>query len=104
MNHCGKYVVAVADAPKPIGPYSQAVKANGFLFVSGQIPIDLATGDLIQGDVADQARQDLRHISAILAAAGVTLHHVVRTTIYLIDMADFPKVNAVYSEFFTDEF
>ena len=87
-------------APAPIGPYSQAVRAGAFLFCSGQIPIDPATGKLVEGDVAAQARRVMENIAALLAAAGAGFDQVVKTTIYLVDMADFAAVNAVYGERF----
>lgn len=100
----GKVVVDVTSAPKPVGPYSQAVKANGFLFLAGQIPLDVKTGNLIEGDVTDQARLVLQHIDAILSAAGSNLLRVVKATIFLVDLNDFAAVNAVYGEFFKQDF
>jgi 2-iminobutanoate/2-iminopropanoate deaminase len=88
-------------APAPIGPYNQAVRAGGFVFCSGQIPLDPATGELVEGDVAAQTRQVLRNVEAVLAAAGATFAQVVKTTIFLTDMNDFAAVNAVYGERFT---
>jgi 2-iminobutanoate/2-iminopropanoate deaminase len=87
-------------APKAIGPYSQAIVANGFVFASGQIPIDPATGELVAGPIEDQARQVLRNMTALLEAAGTSLAKVVKTTVYLKDMNDFSRMNAVYGEFF----
>jgi 2-iminobutanoate/2-iminopropanoate deaminase len=81
---------------KAIGPYSAAMEAGGFVFVSGQTPLDSATGKLIEGDIAAQARQSLENLKTVLAAAGLTFAHVVKTTIFLTDMGDFAAVNAVY--------
>jgi 2-iminobutanoate/2-iminopropanoate deaminase len=94
--------IQTSAAPAPIGPYSQAILAAGFLFCSGQIPIDPATGDLVPGDVASQTRQVMRNISAVLEAASAGFDRVVKTTIFLIDMNDFAGVNAVYGEYFTE--
>lgn len=95
-----KKVIKTADAPQAIGPYSQAVEAGGFLFVSGQIPIDPKSGALVQADIKAQARLVLENAKALLAAAGYDLAHVVKTTIYLKDMADFSAVNEVYGAYF----
>jgi 2-iminobutanoate/2-iminopropanoate deaminase len=94
-----KEFIETKDAPSPIGPYSQAVRANGFLFVSGQIPIDPATGNIVDGDVECQARQVMKNLTAILTAAGSGLDKVVRTTVFLADMDDFPRFNQIYAEF-----
>ena len=90
-------------APAPVGPYSQAVEHDGWIFASGQIPLDPASGELVGGEIEDQARQVLTNLRAVLEAAGAELHDVVRTTIYLIDLSHFPRVNAVYAEYFTGE-
>ncbi len=87
-------------APAPIGPYSQAVRAGALLFCSGQIPIDPATGELVPGDVAAQSLQVMKNLEAVLEAAGLRFANVVKTTIFLVDMADFGAVNAVYGEAF----
>ena len=87
-------------APAAIGPYSQAMIANGFLFTAGQIPLDPVSGDIIAGDVVAQARQVFSNLEAILTEAGCTWQDVVKTTVYLQDMADFPRVNEVYAEAF----
>lgn len=88
-------------APKAIGPYSQAIKANGMVFVSGQIPVDPATGELLADrPAAVQAQRVLTNLQAVLAAAGTDMAHVVRTTVFLKDMADFAAVNEVYASFF----
>ena len=92
--------VLSAHAPAPVGPYSQAIRSGGFIFCSGQIPLDPATGDLVPGDVGAQTHQVMKNISAVLAAADATFENVVKTTIFLLDMADFAAVNAVYGERF----
>jgi len=92
-----------ASAPEPVGPYSQAVEHDGWLFLSGQIPLDPATGALVDGNIEAQTGQVLANLRSVLEAAGLGLDHVVRTTIYLTDLADFPRVNAVYAERFTTE-
>jgi 2-iminobutanoate/2-iminopropanoate deaminase len=94
--------VSSEQAPKAIGPYSQAIRAGDFLFLSGQIPLDPATGQLVPGDVAAQTRQVLDNLRAVLAAAGLSVDAVVRTTIYLVDLGDFAVVNEVYSSYFAD--
>ena len=93
--------ITTAAAPAAIGPYSQAIRAGDFLFVSGQIPLDPATGSLVQGDVKVQARRVLDNLAAILSAAGASMAAVVKTTVYLADMADFPAMNDVYAGFFS---
>lgn len=95
--------VATDEAPQPIGPYSQGVVAGGFLFVSGQVPIDPATGELIQGDIALQTEQVMKNLLAILRRARMGPEHVVKTTIYLADMGDFARVNEVYGRHFAKE-
>jgi 2-iminobutanoate/2-iminopropanoate deaminase len=92
--------IATSAAPGAIGPYSQAVRAGGFLFVSGQIPLDPATGRLVEGDVSAQTRQVMRNLEAILREAGASFADVVRSTIYLADLADFAAVNEVYGACF----
>lgn len=93
-------VVSTSDAPAAIGPYSQAIVANGIVFCSGQIPLDPATGALVEGDIAAEARQSLANLFAVLRAAGSSPQQVVRTTIFLTSMSDFSAVNAVYAEAF----
>jgi reactive intermediate/imine deaminase len=88
--------VFTPDAPRPIGPYNQAVRSGDLIFCSGQIAIDPATGKLIEGDVEAQTRRVLDNLAAVLAAAGARFENVVKTTIYLVDMADFAAVNALY--------
>jgi 2-iminobutanoate/2-iminopropanoate deaminase len=97
----GREAVSTPSAPAAIGPYSQAIKAGPLLFVSGQIPIDPATGNLVEGDIAAQTHRVFTNLTAILEAAGATLDHVVRTTVYLADMNDFAAMNAVYGTYFS---
>ena len=94
-------VISTKDAPKAIGPYSQAVKANGFIFVSGQIAIDPATQQVIAGDVGAQTDRVLRNLSEILEAAGSGLGKVVRTTVFLKNMGEFTAMNEVYAKYFS---
>ncbi len=94
-------VVSTKDAPQAIGPYSQAIKANGMVFISGQIAIDPAVGQVINGDVAAQTERVLKNLSNILRAAGSGLEKVVRTTVFLKSMNDFATMNEVYAKFFT---
>jgi reactive intermediate/imine deaminase len=96
-----RQVVATEHAPKAIGPYSQAIIANGFVYCSGQGPIDPATGKLVEGDIAAQTTQVLKNLSALLQAAGTSLENVVKTTVFLHNIADFQAMNKVYSTFFT---
>jgi len=92
--------VSTESAPKAIGPYSQAVRAGGLLFVSGQVPLDPATGQIVSGDIAAQTHQVFRNIGEILAAGGASFDHVVRTTVFLADMNDFAAMNDVYGTYF----
>ncbi len=94
-------VISTKDAPQAIGPYSQAIRANGFVFISGQVCIDPATQQLITGDVAAQTERVLHNLSAILTAAGSSLHKVVRTTVFLKNMGDFAAMNEVYGRHFS---
>ena len=89
--------IQTKDAPSAIGPYSQGVVAGGFLFTAGQIALDPATGEVVAGDVGTQATRVLQNLTAVLAAAGATWNDVVKTTVFLLDMNDFAKVNEVYS-------
>ena len=89
-------------APAAIGPYSQAIRAGGFVFVSGQIPIDPATGEFVKGGVAEQTEQVLKNLGAVLQAAGSGLDKVVKTTVFLADMKEFAQMNEVYAKFFTE--
>jgi 2-iminobutanoate/2-iminopropanoate deaminase len=95
-----KDIIATDRAPRAIGPYSQAVRAGNFLFASGQIPIDPATGEFIAGGIAEQTEQVLKNLTAVFAAAGVEMYQVVKTTVFLADMDDFTAMNEVYGRFF----
>lgn len=97
-----KKIIATTNAPGAIGPYSQAVDCGAFLITSGQVPIDPTTGEFVPGGIAEQTRQSLTNVKAILEAAGLTMDHVVKTTVFLQDMGDFAAMNAVYAEFFTE--
>ena len=93
--------VTTSAAPAPVGPYNQAVLAGGWLYCSGQIPLDPQTGAMVgDGDVASETRQVLKNLTAVLEAAGATAQHVVRTTVFLTDLADFQTVNEIYAEVF----
>lgn len=92
------------NAPAAIGPYSQAIEVNGFIFASGQIPIDPTTGEFVEGGIKEQTRQSLLNAKSILIAAGTDLNRVVKTTVYLSDMANFAAMNEVYSSFFEQPF
>jgi 2-iminobutanoate/2-iminopropanoate deaminase len=98
-----KEIIATEKGPKAIGPYSQAVKANGFIFTAGQIPFDPATGQLLEGDVARQTARVLENLKAIVEAAGSSLDRVVKATVYLKDMNDFASMNEVYARYFPKE-
>lgn len=98
-----KEVIYTDKAPKPIGPYSQAIKVGSWLFLSGQIPIDPRSGDIVEGDIEVQTRRVLENIKAILENAGFTLGDIVKVTVYLVDLNDFPRFNKVYSEYFKDK-
>ena len=101
MSTTTHQAVTTADAPAPVGPYNQAVQAGGWLYCSGQIPLDPATGEMVGGgDVEAETRQVLRNLKAVLNAAGTESSKVVRTTVYLVDLADFQEVNAIYAEIF----
>ncbi|RDV39735.1 RidA family protein [Bradymonadaceae bacterium TMQ3] len=97
-----KIIVRTENAPQAIGPYSQAVGYNGLYFVSGQIALDPATGELVEGGVEIQTRQVMANLEAVLAAAGLNFTHVLRATIFLKNMQDFQKVNAIYGAFFDE--
>ncbi len=94
-------IVQTDRGPKPIGPYSQAVRANGFLYVSGQVALDPKTGELTGTDIQQQTQRTLENLKGILEAAGSNLHHVVKATVFLKDMNDFAAMNEVYAKFFT---
>ena len=96
--------IATTQAPSAIGPYSQAIHVGNFIFASGQIPINPATGSLVEGDITVQTRQALNNVKAILAEAGLTMCNVVKTTVFMADMNDFAQMNAVYAEFFAEPY
>ena len=95
-----RQAVSTPSAPQAIGPYSQAVKANGFIFTAGQVPFDPATGQLVEGDVARQTARVLDNLKAIVEAAGASLDRAVKATVYLKDMNDFAAMNEVYARYF----
>ena len=97
-----KNIIATTNAPAAIGPYSQAIDCGSLLITSGQIPIDPATGNLVEGDITAQTRQSLTNVKAIVEAAGLTMDDVVKTTVFLSDMNNFGAMNGVYAEFFTE--
>lgn len=99
-----KTPIVAEKAPAALGPYSAAVRVGEMLYCSGQTPLDPATGELVGDDVATQARQALANLSAVLEAAGGTLDSIVKTTVFLTDMADFAEMNAVYAEHFTEPY
>lgn len=98
-----RQVVKTGKAPEAIGPYSQAIKAGGFVYVSGQIPIDPETGQFVSGGIAEQTRQVMKNLAAVLDAAGSDLQLVVKTSVFLADMEEFAAMNEVYGKFFGDE-
>jgi 2-iminobutanoate/2-iminopropanoate deaminase len=98
-----KKIYTSSQAPKPIGPYSQAVAAGGFLFLSGQTPIDPETGEVVAGDIEAQTERAILNLLAVLKEARVTPENVVKTTVYLADMKDFPRMNEVYARYFKAE-
>ena len=95
-----KVIIATENAPQAIGPYSQAVAYNGVLYCSGQIPLDAATGTIIEGDVSAQTERVLENLKAVLEAAGSSMEKVLKTTVYIKDMAEFGKINEVYARYF----
>lgn len=97
-----KDVIATEKGPKAIGPYSQAIRANGFIFISGQVAFDPATGQLVEGDVAKQTERVLENLKAIAEAAGSSLDQAVKATVFLKDMNDFVKMNEVYARYFAN--
>lgn len=99
-----KQAVSSADAPKAIGPYSPAVRAGQLVFISGQVPIDPSTGNLIDGDIAAQTRRALDNLGALLKAAGLSYANVVRTTVFLADMNDFSAMNQAYATYFSEPY
>lgn len=97
-----KEIISTENAPGAIGPYSQAIKAGGMIFCSGQIPIDPATGNFVSDQITGQTEQVLKNLAAVLDAAGSGLNSVVKTTVFLADMNDFAQMNEVYGRFFSD--
>src|SRR5882762_7400275 len=97
-----KDIIQTDAAPRAIGPYSQAIKAGGFLFASGQIPIDPESGQFVAGGIEEQTEQVLKNLSAVLQAAGSSLERVVKTTVFLADMDEFARMNEVYGKFFKE--
>ena len=100
MTRERKTIISTPKAPAAIGPYSQAIRSGAFLFISGQIPIDPESGEMIQGDAGEQAERVLKNLQAILEAAGMGLEHVVKTTLYLKSLGNFEKVNSIYKRYF----
>jgi len=101
MKARGLGIVTAEGAPKAIGPYSQAVVVDGMVYTAGQIPLDPRTGDIVGKNTAEQTEQTLRNLAAVLQGAGSSLDLVVKTTVYLVDMADFPAMNEVYAKHFS---
>jgi len=99
-----KQAVTSTDAPKAIGPYSQAVRAGQLLFVSGQVPLDPATGEMVAGDIAAQTQRVFENLGAVLKAGGRSFNDVVRTTVFLADMNDFAEVNKIYGTYFSEPY
>ncbi len=104
MSGAGKRAVATTEAPQAIGPYSQAVAIGNVVYLSGQIALHPERGRLVEGTIEDETRQVLKNLAAVLAAEGLGLDAVVKTTVYLTDLGDFPRVNQTYAEFFTEPF
>jgi 2-iminobutanoate/2-iminopropanoate deaminase len=98
-----KEIIQTTSAPQAIGPYSQAVKTNGLVFASGQIPIDPVTGQFVLGGIAEQTEQVIKNLAAVLEAAGSGLSSVIKTTVFLADMQEFSAMNEVYGKFFTED-
>ena len=98
-----RQIIQTDNAPRAIGPYSQAVVAGGFVFASGQIPLDPQTGELVAGGVAEQTEQVIRNLTAVMEAAGTSLERVVKTTVFLADMNDFAAMNEVYGRYFSEK-
>lgn len=98
-----KQIVVTSNAPAPIGPYNQAVRSGHLLYTSGQIPIDPATGILVPGGIREQTIQVIENLKAVLEEVGCTLNDVIKTTVFLADMADFPEFNVIYAEYFGED-
>lgn len=103
MKNRATQIVSTSHAPAAIGPYSQAVKAGNLVFLSGQIPLDPWTGSMVNSDIEAETHQVMRNLSAVLEAAQSSFNHVVRTTIYLINLDDFAKVNQIYASYFSSD-
>lgn len=99
-----KKVIRTEKAPAAIGPYSQAIQVGNLVYTSGQIPIDPATGAFVEGGIKEQTRQSLLNVSAVLQEAGLTMDNVIKTTVFMADMADFAEMNAAYAEFFAEPY
>jgi 2-iminobutanoate/2-iminopropanoate deaminase len=98
-----KKVISTSKAPAAVGPYSQAIEANGFVFISGQISLDPQTGKMVEGGVKEQTHQVLKNIKAILDSAELNFNHVIKSTVFLSDMSDFAAMNEVYAEYYTSD-
>lgn len=96
----GKKAIRTDNAPAPVGPYSQAIEVDGWVFVAGQVPINPGTGEWVTGDIKTQTRQVLENVKAVLEAAGASITDVVKTTVFVSDLAEFPEMNEVYASFF----
>lgn len=99
-----KQVISTPKAPAAIGPYSQAIRVGNLVYTSGQIPINPATGSFVEGGIKEQTRQSLTNVKAILEEAGTSMANVIKTTVFMVDMADFADMNGVYAEFFSEPF
>ena len=99
-----KQVISTKKAPAAIGPYSQAIQVGNLVYTSGQIPIDPSTGAFVEGGIKEQTRQSLTNVKAILEESGLTMSHVVKTTVFMADMNDFADMNSVYAEFFKEPY
>jgi 2-iminobutanoate/2-iminopropanoate deaminase len=99
-----KKIINTSKAPAPIGPYSQAIAAGSFIFVSGQIPLDPSTGEIVSENIKAETKQVMENIKAVLSEAGVAFNNIVKTSIFLTDMQSFAQVNEVYGTYFTDQF
>lgn len=102
-GHMAKRVITTQDAPQAIGPYSQAIRSGNLLFTAGQIPLDPATGKLVEGGIEEQAERVMRNLEALLTAAGSSFDRVIKTTCFLADLGDFQRFNQVYARYFGDE-
>jgi 2-iminobutanoate/2-iminopropanoate deaminase len=98
-----KTVISTAEAPTAVGPYSQAIAAGGLVFCSGQIPLEPSSGVLIEGDISSQTKRVLENLAAVLRAHGLTMEHVVKTTVFMTDLANFGEMNTVYAQWFPNE-